>query len=164
MYPPVSCTTLHECISHTRAGILVVFCTKMCKIHTLVHISPFLLHFARAKSTTLMQKTPPLVQMTSCFCAKPKLTGGYRWTPCVRFVSGRACFGKGAEEVLAIFQMMWSFGLPPLWTSHLATTRRVALASPGCNFFNPHGLHQSSQIGFAWYLHYGLLCSWRCNF
>ena len=47
-----------------------------CKIHILVGISPFLLHFARAKSTTLLQKTPPLVQMTSCFCAKPKLTGG----------------------------------------------------------------------------------------
>ena len=34
------CATLHECISHTRASILVVFCTKLCK-HTLVHITLF---------------------------------------------------------------------------------------------------------------------------
>ena len=54
------------------------FAPKVCKMHSLVHISPFLLHFARAKSTTLVQKAPPLVQMTSWFCAKPKLTGGHR--------------------------------------------------------------------------------------
>ena len=53
------------------------FARKLCKIHTLVHISPFLLHFARAKGTTLVQKIPPLVQMTSFFCVKPKLTDGY---------------------------------------------------------------------------------------
>jgi hypothetical protein len=52
------------------------FARKLCKTHTLAHLPPFLLHFARANSTTLVQKTPPQVQMTSWFCVQPKLRAG----------------------------------------------------------------------------------------
>ena len=53
----------------------VAFCTShvaFCTVHRL--------RFARAVSTSVLQNTTSVVQITPSFCAKPKLTGGYNCT------------------------------------------------------------------------------------